>query len=74
MRLVRRTTEHAVWETVTARDRAFAVQARATSITDTPIYALGPEPGLVRFDRDSPDEVVLSVVIDAPATVVLADA
>ena len=40
-----------------------------------PLHELSALPGAeVRFDRDDPDEIVLSVRTDVPAKVVLADA
>lgn len=67
--------DHTVWELRSPRHRAFVTAAAPASITHTPLHALSAVPEAeVRFDRDDPDEVVLSVRADVPATVVLADA
>jgi hypothetical protein len=70
-----RSPDHTVWELRAPRHRAFVTAAAPAHITHTPLHALSAVPEAeVRFDRDDPDEVVLSVRADAPATVVLTDA
>ena len=72
---IARSRDHTVWELRSPRQRAFVTAAAPALIVDVPLHALSVVPGAeVRFDRDDPDEVVLSVRTDVPATVVLADA
>ena len=72
---IARSRDHTVWELRSPRHRAFVTAAAPAHITHTPLHALSAVPEAeVRFDRDDPDEVVLSVRADVPAKVVLADA